>query len=326
MLCLVPADVFSLNSGWAGFYEYLGKRQAATVTVNAFNATTSRVNVTLLEQSGVHIKLSGKLEFSARFWHNVQWTWLPPGKSPEANATGDETFTATPSLSAFYLLISSEAGRILELGWYSVVDILFNRTNLSVGQHFSVLFISYIYIYVFCRHFYPKRLILAINVSFINICKLSTQMSVSRTTLSYLPLNTVGNNGLICECKVEWIMLLSSFDCHNEKLRSLWVSKEISWCAFSYCGNNTMCHWSKCCLVGRYLGVCSYILNMLKEKDLTLMGDGEWIIELALHLIPSVLRLHTISQMNSADLDSYGCFPHFPNMFSLPYFLVLDQK
>lgn len=67
MLCLVPADVFSLNSGWAGFYEYLGKRQAATVTVNAFNATTSRVNVTLLEQSGVHIKLSGKLDFSARF-------------------------------------------------------------------------------------------------------------------------------------------------------------------------------------------------------------------------------------------------------------------
>uniref|UniRef100_A0A673IHF6 CUB and Sushi multiple domains 1 n=1 Tax=Sinocyclocheilus rhinocerous TaxID=307959 RepID=A0A673IHF6_9TELE len=55
----IPADVFSLNSGWAGFYEYLGKRQAATVTVNAFNATTSRVNVTLLEQSGVHIKLSG---------------------------------------------------------------------------------------------------------------------------------------------------------------------------------------------------------------------------------------------------------------------------
>ncbi len=73
VLCLVPADVFSLNSGWAGFYEYLEKRQAATVTVNAFNATTSRVNVTLLEQSGVHIKLSGKLEFSARFWHNVQW-------------------------------------------------------------------------------------------------------------------------------------------------------------------------------------------------------------------------------------------------------------
>ncbi|XP_049337518.1 CUB and sushi domain-containing protein 1 isoform X2 [Astyanax mexicanus] len=55
----VPADVFSLNSGWTGFYEYLGKRQAATITVNAFNSTTSRVNVTLLEQSGVQIKLAG---------------------------------------------------------------------------------------------------------------------------------------------------------------------------------------------------------------------------------------------------------------------------
>ncbi|KAF7710922.1 hypothetical protein HF521_009794 [Silurus meridionalis] len=55
----VPADVFSLNSGWTGFYEYLGKRQTATITVTAFNATTSRVNVTLLEQSGVQIKLSG---------------------------------------------------------------------------------------------------------------------------------------------------------------------------------------------------------------------------------------------------------------------------
>uniref|UniRef100_A0A8B9JH09 CUB and Sushi multiple domains 1 n=1 Tax=Astyanax mexicanus TaxID=7994 RepID=A0A8B9JH09_ASTMX len=56
---IVPADVFSLNSGWTGFYEYLGKRQAATITVNAFNSTTSRVNVTLLEQSGVQIKLAG---------------------------------------------------------------------------------------------------------------------------------------------------------------------------------------------------------------------------------------------------------------------------
>ncbi|XP_060780908.1 CUB and sushi domain-containing protein 1a [Neoarius graeffei] len=55
----VPADVFSLNSGWTGFYEYLGKRQTATITVTAFNVTTSRVNVTLLEQSGVQIKLSG---------------------------------------------------------------------------------------------------------------------------------------------------------------------------------------------------------------------------------------------------------------------------
>ncbi|XP_072565430.1 CUB and sushi domain-containing protein 1a isoform X1 [Paramormyrops kingsleyae] len=55
----VPADVFSLNSGWTGFYEYLGKRQPATITVNGFNVTTSKVNVTLLEHSGVQIKLSG---------------------------------------------------------------------------------------------------------------------------------------------------------------------------------------------------------------------------------------------------------------------------
>ncbi|XP_041921873.1 CUB and sushi domain-containing protein 1-like [Alosa sapidissima] len=55
----VPGDVFSTNSGWTGYYEHLGKRQTATLTVNGFNVTTSRVNVTLLEQSGVQIKLSG---------------------------------------------------------------------------------------------------------------------------------------------------------------------------------------------------------------------------------------------------------------------------
>ena len=57
---LVPVDVFSSNSDWSGFYEFLGKRQVTTVTVNGFNATTGRVNVTLLEQSGVQIKLAGK--------------------------------------------------------------------------------------------------------------------------------------------------------------------------------------------------------------------------------------------------------------------------
>ncbi|XP_046885306.1 CUB and sushi domain-containing protein 1-like [Hypomesus transpacificus] len=55
----VPVDVFSSNSDWSGFYEFLGKRQVTTVTVNGFNATTGRVNVTLLEQSGVQIKLAG---------------------------------------------------------------------------------------------------------------------------------------------------------------------------------------------------------------------------------------------------------------------------
>ncbi|XP_054625925.1 CUB and sushi domain-containing protein 1-like isoform X1 [Dunckerocampus dactyliophorus] len=55
----VPVDVFSLNSEWRGFYEYLGKRQATTFTVTGFNATSGRVNITLLETSGVSIRLSG---------------------------------------------------------------------------------------------------------------------------------------------------------------------------------------------------------------------------------------------------------------------------
>eukprot|EP00063_Salmo_salar_P060825 XP_014035660.1 PREDICTED: CUB and sushi domain-containing protein 1-like isoform X3 [Salmo salar] len=55
----VPVDVFSLNFGWTGFYEYLGAREVATITVNGFNETTSRVNVTLLDQSRVQLKLAG---------------------------------------------------------------------------------------------------------------------------------------------------------------------------------------------------------------------------------------------------------------------------
>uniref|UniRef100_A0AAQ4RPP2 CUB and Sushi multiple domains 1 n=1 Tax=Gasterosteus aculeatus aculeatus TaxID=481459 RepID=A0AAQ4RPP2_GASAC len=58
-LCKVPVDVFSPNSEWSGFYEYLGKRLATTFTVTGFNATSGRVNVTLLETSGVSIRLSG---------------------------------------------------------------------------------------------------------------------------------------------------------------------------------------------------------------------------------------------------------------------------
>ncbi|XP_047218456.1 CUB and sushi domain-containing protein 1-like [Girardinichthys multiradiatus] len=55
----VPADVFSPNSEWSGFYEYLGKRQTTTFAVTGFNATSGRVNITLLETSGVSIRLSG---------------------------------------------------------------------------------------------------------------------------------------------------------------------------------------------------------------------------------------------------------------------------
>ena len=60
---IVPVDVFSPNSDWSGFYEYLGKRQASTITVTGFNASSGRVNVTLLETSGVSIKLSGKTHY-----------------------------------------------------------------------------------------------------------------------------------------------------------------------------------------------------------------------------------------------------------------------
>uniref|UniRef100_A0A3Q2ECB7 CUB and Sushi multiple domains 1 n=1 Tax=Cyprinodon variegatus TaxID=28743 RepID=A0A3Q2ECB7_CYPVA len=55
----IPADVFSPNSEWTGFYEYLGKRQTTTFAVTGFNTTSGRVNVTLLETSGVSIRLSG---------------------------------------------------------------------------------------------------------------------------------------------------------------------------------------------------------------------------------------------------------------------------
>ena len=56
----VPVDVFSPKSEWRGFYEYLGKKQATKFSVSGFNATSGRVNVTLLETSEMSIQLSGK--------------------------------------------------------------------------------------------------------------------------------------------------------------------------------------------------------------------------------------------------------------------------
>ncbi|XP_025933967.1 CUB and sushi domain-containing protein 1 [Apteryx rowi] len=55
----VPSDVFFINSLWKGFYEYLGKRQPATLTVDWFNTTSSKVNATFIEASNIQIKLSG---------------------------------------------------------------------------------------------------------------------------------------------------------------------------------------------------------------------------------------------------------------------------
>ncbi|KAM9616088.1 CUB and sushi domain-containing protein 1-like [Morphnus guianensis] len=56
---LVPSDVFFINSLWKGFYEYLGKRQPATLTVDWFNTTSSKVNATFIEASNIQLKLSG---------------------------------------------------------------------------------------------------------------------------------------------------------------------------------------------------------------------------------------------------------------------------
>ncbi|XP_048082182.1 CUB and sushi domain-containing protein 1 [Ursus arctos] len=55
----VPSDVFFINSVWKGYYEYLGKRQPATLTVDWFNASSSKVNATFLEASQVELKLTG---------------------------------------------------------------------------------------------------------------------------------------------------------------------------------------------------------------------------------------------------------------------------
>ncbi|KAM3932341.1 CUB and sushi domain-containing protein 1 isoform 2-T2 [Leptodactylus fuscus] len=55
----VPSDVFSVNSVWKGFYEYLGKQHSATLTVDWFNNTSSKVNGTFLDTNNSELKLSG---------------------------------------------------------------------------------------------------------------------------------------------------------------------------------------------------------------------------------------------------------------------------
>nr|XP_017819080.3 CUB and sushi domain-containing protein 1 isoform X2 [Callithrix jacchus] len=58
-VCKIPSDVFFVNSVWKGYYEYLGKRQPATLTVDWLNATSSKVNATFSEASQVELKLTG---------------------------------------------------------------------------------------------------------------------------------------------------------------------------------------------------------------------------------------------------------------------------
>ncbi|XP_048086105.1 CUB and sushi domain-containing protein 1 [Alosa alosa] len=55
----VPGGVFAKNSLWRGSYEYLGKKQPAMLSVTAFEPFSNRVNATLIDHSGVELKLSG---------------------------------------------------------------------------------------------------------------------------------------------------------------------------------------------------------------------------------------------------------------------------
>uniref|UniRef100_A0A6Q2X998 CUB and Sushi multiple domains 2 n=1 Tax=Esox lucius TaxID=8010 RepID=A0A6Q2X998_ESOLU len=54
-----PSGVFAKNSLWRGSYEYLGKKQPAMLSITAFDSFSSRVNGTLIDHSGVELKLAG---------------------------------------------------------------------------------------------------------------------------------------------------------------------------------------------------------------------------------------------------------------------------
>lgn len=81
----VPSDVFFINSVWKGYYEYLGKRQPATLTVDWFNATSSKVNATFTEGPRVELKLTGRSRAlqarppRARRGERVLGAWAPRG-------------------------------------------------------------------------------------------------------------------------------------------------------------------------------------------------------------------------------------------------------
>ncbi|KAM9317096.1 CUB and sushi domain-containing protein 1 [Gastrophryne carolinensis] len=55
----VPSDVFSVNSVWKGFFEHLGKQHSATLIVDWFNKTNSKVNGTFVDANNAELKLSG---------------------------------------------------------------------------------------------------------------------------------------------------------------------------------------------------------------------------------------------------------------------------
>lgn len=59
LLLSVPGGVFAKNSLWRGSYEYLGKKQPAMLSITAFEPFSNRVNGTLIDHSGVELKLAG---------------------------------------------------------------------------------------------------------------------------------------------------------------------------------------------------------------------------------------------------------------------------
>lgn len=76
----VPSDVFFISSVWKGYYEYLGKRQPATLTVDWFNATSSKVNATFSAASQVQLGLTGMYVVGCLLRGVlaaiVKWCWL----------------------------------------------------------------------------------------------------------------------------------------------------------------------------------------------------------------------------------------------------------
>uniref|UniRef100_A0A8C2WMG0 CUB and Sushi multiple domains 2 n=1 Tax=Cyclopterus lumpus TaxID=8103 RepID=A0A8C2WMG0_CYCLU len=55
----IPGGVFYKNSLWRGSYEYLGKKQPAMLSITVFEPFSNRVNGTLIDHSGVELKLAG---------------------------------------------------------------------------------------------------------------------------------------------------------------------------------------------------------------------------------------------------------------------------
>ncbi|MEJ1274210.1 hypothetical protein NN561_005090 [Cricetulus griseus] len=72
--CILPSDVFFVNSVWKGYYEYLGKRQPATLTVVWFNATSSKVNATFSTAPQVQLELTDPSNSDADSSNHYQGT------------------------------------------------------------------------------------------------------------------------------------------------------------------------------------------------------------------------------------------------------------